>query len=169
MAESSAGSMRKAPELAINASNGKEILLSQYTGKVVAIEFIRTTCPHCQASSKFMSALQSKYGAQGFQVLAAAVNPDSNLLVENFVKDYQVNFPVGWLSPEQVQTFMQFSSSYFVVPQLALVDRSGMIRFQTPAKEDQSWDELMKQENLVKDIELLLTEKNIKAHKSRGN
>ena len=150
---------RKAPELEINLPGGNNLLLSKFRGKVVALEIIQTTCPHCQAASKFMSELQNKYGSKGLQVIAAAINPNADLLVENFIKDYKVTFPVGWLNPGQAQTFMQFSSAYFVVPQLALVDRTGSVRFQTPAKEDPQWDELMNHETLVKNVELLLNEK----------
>ena len=48
------GSLRKAPELAFNIPGQGPKLLSQYRGKVVALEFIFTTCPHCQAASKVM-------------------------------------------------------------------------------------------------------------------
>ena len=44
--------LRKAPELAFNIPGQGQKLLSQYRGKVVALEFILTTCPHCQAASR---------------------------------------------------------------------------------------------------------------------
>ena len=43
---------RKAEELVIKSSTGMETMLSKYRGKVVALEFILTTCPHCQQSCK---------------------------------------------------------------------------------------------------------------------
>ena len=46
---------RKAPELAFTLAGQGDKLLSQYRGKVVALEFILTTCPHCQASSHTMT------------------------------------------------------------------------------------------------------------------
>jgi len=39
---------RKVPEFAINLADGKQVAISQYRGKVVAVVFILTTCPHCQ-------------------------------------------------------------------------------------------------------------------------
>ncbi len=45
-------SVRKAPELAFSLPAKGQQLLSQYRGKVVALSFIFTTCPHCQAESK---------------------------------------------------------------------------------------------------------------------
>ncbi len=143
---------RKAPELAFKVPGQGEKLLSQYRGKVVALEIIYTTCPHCQAASKVMSKIQQEYGPRGLQVLAVAVNPNADLLVENFAKDFQVNFPVGWTLQDQAATFMGFSSSYFVVPQLALIDRKGYIHYQTPAREDENWDKLMKEDAIRQHI-----------------
>src|SRR3954452_10129699 len=90
------GTLRKAPELAFNIPGQGQKLLSQYRGKVVALEFIFTTCPHCQAAAKVMSKYQQEYGPCGFQALDIAVNDNADLLVENFSRDYQVGFPVGW-------------------------------------------------------------------------
>src|SRR5690349_12294294 len=86
-----ASTSRKAPELAFNVPGQGQKLLSQYRGKVVAIEFIFTTCPHCQAASKVMSKFQQEFGPRGFQAIDIAVNDNADLLVENFAKDYQVN------------------------------------------------------------------------------
>jgi hypothetical protein len=36
---------RKSPEFAINTTTGKQILLSEHRGKVVALMFILTGCP----------------------------------------------------------------------------------------------------------------------------
>jgi peroxiredoxin len=148
--------LRKAPELSFNIPSKGPQLLSQYRGKVVALSFIFTTCPHCQAESKVLTKFQQEYGARGLQVLAVAVNPNADLLVENFHKEYQVGFPVGWVPQEQMVSFMGFSSARFVVPQLVLIDRKGTIHYQTPALEDENWDKLMKEETIREHIEELL-------------
>jgi thiol-disulfide isomerase/thioredoxin len=147
---------RKAPELAFTVPGQGQKLLSQYRGKVVALEFIFTTCPHCQAASKVMSKFQREYGPQGFQAIDVAVNDNADLLVENFAKDYQVAFPVGWMSKDQMLSFMGFKDGRFVVPQLALIDRKGNIRYQTPALENEDWDKLMKEDAIKQHIEELL-------------
>ena len=151
-----AATPRKAPELAFTVPGQGQKLLSQYRGKVVALEFIFTTCPHCQAASKMMTKLQQEYGPRGFQALDVAVNPNADLLVENFVKDYQVGFLVGYTPQPQMESFMGFPSNYFVVPQLVIIDRKGVIHFQTPAKENAQWDKLMKEETIRHNIEELL-------------
>jgi peroxiredoxin len=149
--------LRKAPELSFTVPGKGPQLLSQYRGKVVALSFIFTNCPHCQAESKVLTKFQQEFGSRGLQVLAVAVNPNADLLVENFSKDYQVGFPVGWIPQDQMVAFMGFSSARFVVPQLVLIDRKGMIHYQTPAQEDENWDKLMKEEVIREHIDELLS------------
>ena len=48
----SAADPRPAPELVIKSATGQEQLLSKFRGKVVAVEFLLTTCPHCQKASQ---------------------------------------------------------------------------------------------------------------------
>ena len=150
-------SLRKAPELNFTIPGEGQKTLSQYQGKVVALEFIFTTCPHCQAASKVMGKLQQDYGSRGLQVIDVAVNQNADLLVENFIKDFQVAFPVGWTTSAQMTAFMGFPPDRYVVPQLVLIDRKGYIHYQTPATEDKKWDELMKEETMRQHIEQLLS------------
>jgi thiol-disulfide isomerase/thioredoxin len=152
---------RKAPELAFNVSGQGQKLLSQYRGKVVALEFIFTTCPHCQAASRVMTKFQQEYGSRGFQALDIAINDNADLLVDNFVKDYQVGFPVGWTPRDQMLTFMGFSlAERFVVPQLVIIDRKGMVRYQTPPLADEAYGKLMSEDVIRQHIEELLSQGN---------
>lgn len=148
---------RKAPELAFTIPGHGEKLLSQYRGKVVALEFIWTTCPHCQAWSHIMTKFQQEFGSEGFQAIDVAINDNADLLVENFSKEQGVNFPVGWTLKDQMLTFMGFNSAYYVVPQLVLIDRKGIIRYQTPERESEDWDKLMKEDVVRQHIKDLLS------------
>jgi thiol-disulfide isomerase/thioredoxin len=156
LAAADAPSLRKAPELSFTIPSEGQKHLSDYRGKVVALEFIATTCPHCQAASKLMTKLQGEYGARGLQVIDVAINPNADLLVENFAKDFQVNFPVGWTTSQQMQTFMGFSDARYVVPQLVLIDRKGNIHYQTPALSGDEWVKLMAEPAIRQHIEELL-------------
>jgi peroxiredoxin len=152
---------RKAPELAFTVPGQGQKLLSQYHGKVVALEFIFTTCPHCQAASRVMTKFQQEFGSRGFQALDIAINDNADLLVDNFIKDYQVGFPVGWTPRDQMLTFMGFSlAERFVVPQLVLIDRKGMIRYQTPPLANDSYGKVMAEDSIRQHIEELLSQGN---------
>jgi thiol-disulfide isomerase/thioredoxin len=159
------GAVRKAPELAFTIPGQGQRLLSQYRGKVVALEFIMTTCPHCQAASHVMTKYQQEFGGRGFQALDLAINGldnggdqnSANALVANFATNFQVGFPVGWVPREQMISFMGFSIiDRLVVPQLALIDRKGFIHYQTPATSGPEWDKVMDEATVHQHIEELL-------------
>ncbi len=153
---------RKAPELAFTVPGQGQKLLSQYRGKVVALEFVFTTCPHCQAASKVMTKFQQEYGSRGLQCLDVAMNDNADLLVENFAKDFQVGFPVGWTTRDQMLAFMGFSTvERFVVPQIILIDRQGVIHYQTPPMGDEN---SMKEDTIQQRIEELLGSRSTSVH-----
>ncbi|MDQ2840842.1 MAG: TlpA family protein disulfide reductase [Acidobacteriota bacterium] len=144
--------LRKSPELAIALPGQGEKLLSQYRGKVVALEFILTPCPHCQAASKIMNKMQERYGNRGLQVLDVAIDQNADLRVENFAKEYQAGFPVGWTTIDHMMNYMGFTERP-VVPQLVLIDRTGNIHYQTPREGDA---DSLKEDIIAKRIEELL-------------
>ncbi len=159
--------VRKAPELAFTLPGQGDKLLSQYRGKVVALEFILTTCPHCQEASRVMTQYQQEYGRRGFQAIDLAINaldegrkPDqASLMTETFASNFQVGFPVGYIGRDPMMSFMGFSiMDRMVVPQLVLIDRKGFIRYQTPAGDNEEYAKLMNQNAIRQHIEELLAQ-----------
>jgi peroxiredoxin len=149
---------RPAPDFTIQFPGGQTMQLSSFRGKVVAIEFLFTTCPHCAHASQVFSKLNSEYGPKGFQPLGVAFNEMSNMLVPDFVKQNSVTYPVGFSPREPVLSFLSFSPvERLVVPQIVWIDRKGMIRSETPAQGDEKmlseayWREMI--ENLLKEPE----------------
>ncbi len=143
---------RQSPELAFTLPGQGQKLISQYRGKVLALEFILTTCPHCQAASKIMTKMQERYGKEGFQALDIAIDPNADLRVENFREEHHVGFPVGWASIDQMMSYMGFTERP-VVPQLVLLDRNGSIHYQTTRLGD---SDSLKEEVISKRIEELI-------------
>ena len=166
--------LRKAPELAFNIPGEGQKLLSQYHGKVLALEFILTTCPHCQAASHVMTKFQEEYGPRGFEALDLAINAldenrtpeQADALVKAFQTNFQVGFSVGWIPRDQMMAFMGFSlADRMVVPQLVLIDRKGYIHYQTPAGNSDEWTKLMNDDAIRQHIEELLALGNTSASK----
>ena len=126
---------RPTPELAIRLVNGQQVLLSHYRGKVVALEFLYTTCPHCQNCSVVLNRLYKEYQPRGFQALGVAINDSASLLVDDYVKQIQLTFPVGVGSREEAMSFLQHPlMEILYVPQLVFIDRKGAIRRSTEAE-----------------------------------
>ncbi len=157
-----ANGLRKAPELTFTVPGQAQQSLSQYKGKVVALEFIATTCPHCQAASRLMTRLEQEYGSRGFQALDVAINAfdegrnaqQADMVAMMFARNFEVGFPVGWTTRDQFVAFMGFSfAELTVVPQLVLIDRQGYIHYQTTAKGDEN---SMKEATIRQRVEELL-------------
>jgi thiol-disulfide isomerase/thioredoxin len=126
--------LRKSPEFVIKFNDGHEMLLSSLKGKVVALLMVHTTCPHCQHTSQVFTQLYKEYGPRGFQPVDAAFNTMANMLVPDFIKNYQIGYPVGFSTPEEVMAYMEFPvTARYTVPQIVWIDRKGNIRSQTPA------------------------------------
>lgn len=147
---------RPAPELAIKLPNGQQLLLSQFRGKVVALEFLLTTCPHCQQASRLMNQLYKEYGPRGFQPLGVAFNDMAMMLVPEYVKDLQLTFPVGVGTRESVIDFLQHPRIMrMLVPQMVFIDRKGVIRAQYGGDDPFFQNE---EKNMRAQIEALLRE-----------
>ncbi len=146
---------RQSPEFVMNMPNGEKQLLSKYRGKVVLVEFLHTTCAHCQHTAGEFSKLQSEFGARGFQALGIAFNEMSNMLVPDFIKEFKPTFPVAWANRDPAMAYLGISATErFVVPQVVLMDKKGVIRFQSPPLGDPN---LQDEKYLRARIEELLT------------
>jgi len=155
---------RRSPEFQINFVGGEQKLLSSYRGKVVMIEFLHTTCPHCQHASQVFSKLYTEYGSRGFQPLGVAWNDMSNILVADFIKNNNVNYPVGFATREAVLDYLGLSPIVrSVVPQIVWIDRKGMIRSQTPALGD---EKMLSEKYWREMIETLTSEPDTSSRKS---
>ena len=110
---------------------GQQIDLALYKGKVVLLEWLLTTCPHCQDSSRILSKLQTEYAAKGLQVLGVAIDEGAGLRLPEYVLKYATTFPVGVLPHTVATGFLQASvMEPLMMPQLVVIDRQGIIREQ---------------------------------------
>jgi peroxiredoxin len=125
---------RKSPEFAIVEASGKQTLLSSYKGKVVVFALMYTTCPHCQREAVMLTKLQNELGPRGLQVIGTTFDDSNPVKVANFVRQFNLGFPVGYSSTETVQSYLGLSvMDRYVVPQIAVIDKKGMIRAQSEA------------------------------------
>jgi len=161
---------RPAGEFAIKMPGGRVTLLSQYAGKVVVLAFISTTCPHCQHTVQVLSAIQNEYAQRGVQVLAAAFNPDADVLVPGFIAQFRPTFPVGSADRDSVLEYEQASLvKPNFVPELIFIDRGRVIREQHKGEDSAFFND--QEKNIRATLDMLLKEpvKSAKAsHKARS-
>ena len=130
---------RHSPEFVLNFTDGTQKLLSGYRGKVVALEFLYTTCPHCQHAATVFTKLYQEYGDKGFQPLGVAFNDNARMLIPDFMRNFRVGYPLAQGDRDTVLTYLGISNmERFNVPQIVWIDRKGTIRSQTlPVSSDE--------------------------------
>jgi thiol-disulfide isomerase/thioredoxin len=138
---------RKAPEFVIKLPDGGQKLLTQFRGKVVILEFLLTTCPHCKDTSRIMTRLQTEYGSRGLACIGVAVNEDAAYRVAGYVQETGANFLVGVGDRDPSLALLQHpANKTFMVPRIAFIDRAGMIRAERGGGGD---DEFFKNEEKI--------------------
>jgi len=117
---------RKSPEFTITDAAGKNVLLSSFKGKIVVMPLMFTTCPHCQHEAQMLTKLSKEFPT--VQMLGVAFNDANGPMVSQFVREFGIGFPVGYASRDSVVSYLGLSvMDRWVVPQIAVIDKSGNI------------------------------------------
>jgi len=134
---------RPAPPLSWKWFSGEPGDFTKYKGKVIAVEFMISTCPACHRAAKVMDSYYREFKSKGFQAIGLCTDPGAEQRVAQLLKTTLASFPVGTIDGEKAKEWLQHSAmQVFYVPQLALIDKKGQIRFQHggknhPPNEDQ--------------------------------
>jgi peroxiredoxin len=150
----SANVPRTPPDFAVKLTDGQQVKLSQFKGKVVALAFILTSCPDCQKAVRCLIEDQRQFGPHGFQAIASATEDMARMNVPEFVRQFNPPFPVGYNELRPVLDFMQHPP--MVGPRMPLIvflDRQGVIRAQYEGHEP-----FLAQDQMQKNIRLKIVE-----------
>ncbi len=117
-----------APGFTLPAVDGSELKLSDYSGKVVLIDFWATWCPPCRKSIPDLISLKKEYGSKGFEVIAISLDSDDPRMntkkdVPSFVKQYGLNYPVVYGNQSVVSAYGNITS----IPTSFLIGKDGKI------------------------------------------
>jgi len=136
--------------------------LSEHSGRTRIVAFILTTCPHCQFTVGILNKLQNEYKPKGVEVLASAIEPMSSLHIPDFLKKFQVQFPVGYNDQAYAAKFLgRQDNDPMFMPQLAFVDRNGIIRAKY-AGDDPALKDDIQEKSLRDALELTLKQGSVK-------
>jgi peroxiredoxin len=126
---------RPSKEFTVATPQGQQILLSSLKGKVCVVQFLFTWCPHCQNFSKVLTQLNAEYGPRGFQALGVAFEDDVTKDKAVSYAQQFAGFPVGVSTRSSVFSYLGLSELERIgVPQIAVIDRKGVIREQSTAE-----------------------------------
>ncbi len=84
----------RAPDFTLLNLAGNTVSLSDFTGKVVLINFFATYCPPCRMEIPDFERLQKEFAPKGFTVIGISVDNDGERVLPSFVKSLGINYPV---------------------------------------------------------------------------
>jgi protein SCO1/2 len=98
---------RAAPELSLQGSDGRELKLSRYRGKVVALGFGYTSCPDvCPTTLHDLAQVRARLGAAAgdLQVVYVTVDPERDTAerLKPYLAGFDATFIGGTGTPEQL-------------------------------------------------------------------
>ena len=81
-----------------------------------------------------LPGVQKEFASRGVVMLGTVFNDASGPLATQFVKEFNIGFPVGWATRDAVTSYLGLSvMDRWVVPQVAIIDKKGTIVAQSLA------------------------------------
>ncbi len=120
---------RRAPGFSLPDIHMQQHDLQDYRGKIVLLDIIQTTCPHCQQLAGILEKMTAKYGDK-LAVLSIALPPDTQATVANFAAQYKVTTPVLFDCGQAAASYLKATpqNPRASVPHVFVIDGQGMIR-----------------------------------------
>lgn len=123
-------SNRRAPGFSLPDPDYKHFYdLQDYRGKVVVIDIMTTTCPHCQLLATTLEKVKQRFGDK-IQVLSVVLPPDNQQTISRFISQNKVTSPVICDMGQMTISYLNAKpgQATLEVPHIFLIDKQGMIR-----------------------------------------
>ncbi len=120
---------RRAPGFALPDLNLNYHDLADLQGRVVLIEIMQTSCPHCKTLTATLEKAKEKYGNK-IAVLHIVNPPDNQDTVKTYMKENGVTSPMLFDCGQMAASYLMISPQRpsISVPHLFVIDQSGFIR-----------------------------------------
>jgi peroxiredoxin len=117
---------QRAPGFALPDAQLQVYDLYDYHGKIVLIELMQTTCPHCAAFASVLHKVQEQYAGK-VQILAVANSSQDNAgTVAQYIAGHQITYPVLFDAGQMAYSYARVP--HFDLPQLYVIDAKGMVQ-----------------------------------------
>lgn len=108
------------------ATSGDPIKLGNYSGKVLLVNLWATWCGPCRMETPELVKLHKEFQSRGVEMIGLSTEDPvaSAESVSDFIREYNIDYQIGWAKREVAQTLMQGRTS---IPQSFVIARDGRI------------------------------------------
>ena len=108
------------------STNGAPIKLGDYSGKVLLVNLWATWCGPCRMETPELVKLNKEFKDRGVEMIGLSTeDPDGSALkVQEFVREYKVDYQIGWAKREVALALMQGKNN---IPQSFIIAPDGRI------------------------------------------
>ena len=114
---------KQAPEFSLSDLSGRTIRLANLKGRVVFLNVWTTWCEPCREEMPSMQALYERLHGPDFEMLAVSADQEGRAVVERFVRDFALTFPV--LPDPDLQIAGRYGVTGY--PETFIIDRNGRV------------------------------------------
>jgi thiol-disulfide isomerase/thioredoxin len=110
--------------------NGSTITLGDYSGKVLLVNLWATWCGPCRSETPELVKLHKEFQSQGVEMVGLTNENDpreSPEGVANFVREFQVDYKIGWATSEVLGALNEVEPQRDAIPQSYIISRDGHI------------------------------------------
>ena len=118
------------PDFSLPDLDGQLRSISEWDGKVIALNFWATWCPPCLKEVPEFVSLQAKYQAAGLQFIGVALQKPEE--VRQFVDDHGMNYPVLTGELEVIKLAESYGNDIGALPYTVIIDRNGQVAHVKP-------------------------------------
>ena len=111
-----------APNFDLTSTDGKNIKLSDFKGKVVIVDFWATWCPPCRKGIPDLIELQKEF-KNNLVVIGISLDQDTKSDVVPFIKKYGINYPIVYGTNQVIMDY----GSINAIPTSFVINKEGKI------------------------------------------
>jgi thiol-disulfide isomerase/thioredoxin len=117
------GDEQKAPDFTLVNTEGNNVSLADYKGKVVIIDFWATWCGPCRRGIPDLIDLQSKYKDELAVIGISVDQANTKSGVPGFVSQMGINYPIVYFNDKVINDYGGITA----IPTTFIIDRAGNI------------------------------------------
>jgi peroxiredoxin len=122
----------EAPNFLLKDSEGFNVELDQFRGKVVMLNFWATWCGPCRVEMPAMERLYRTFSRKEFEILAVSTDAQGAAITRPFQQEIGFTFPV--LHDSDFRVGLRYGARQ--LPMTFLIDKKGVIRKRIPGARD---------------------------------